>query len=305
MKILITGGAGFVGHYLTKNLLNHGFNVEIIDNFSNSDFALQELSKSSVHNFDLAIPEWKSHLIKKNFDVIIHCAAQSSNAISQDSPFQDLDSNQLATLQVLDFCNKSGVKRLIFTSSMSVYGNASMFPTPPNNICLPLTNYAIHKLASEHYIKNQIDLDWTIFRLYTTYGSGQFLKNKKQGLIKIYLSYLIENKPIVVHGDINRIRDIIHVSDVVSAITKSISNKITFNKIYNLGSGKTISVSQILEKLISEFGLPSDYPIKITDADIGDPFKTHADISSLTKDLDWKPLISPLDGIKLTVNAYK
>lgn len=303
-KFLVTGGAGFVGSNLISRLISEGHNATVIDNFSNG-LVSNIGSSSTLLRADLCDESWTKELTGEKFDAVIHCAAQASNATSFKDPYRDLEVNQLSTLRVLKFCEQESISRLIFTSSMSVYGNPSTFPTPPSTHPNPETYYAIHKAASEGYIKLSKNLNWTIFRLYTTYGAGQNLANQEQGLVKIFLSYILKGERVKVHGSVGRIRDIVHVSDVVDAIYQSAFNEKSYSNIYNLGSGTTITVAQIIDKLYEQMGIGNPPEVLQEAADIGDPFKTHADISASQTDLNWNPKISPDKGIALTAFKYK
>jgi len=302
-KILITGGAGFVGSNLISKLFMDGFSILNIDNFSNG---LRQNLVEGVPTFEANLSEsaWMADLSGEKFDVVIHCAAQSSNALSLKSPVQDLADNQLATLNIIKYCNYQNINRLIFTSSMSAYGSPSIFPTPTSTPLNPLTYYGIHKSSSEQYIKINNHLDWTIFRLYTTYGFGQNLNNSLQGLISIYLEKILRNEVLEVHGSLRRERDIIHVDDVVNAIHTAISKPATFKKTYNLATGKFITIQSIITHLLNGLGKNNDYPVIEKSGDVGDPFTTHADISSTINDLGWKPVISHEEGLRMTTEKY-
>lgn len=303
-RILVTGGSGFVGSNLVNRLLLENHHVVSVDDYSNG---LKDNDTPGVKylKFDISNKENWQELNGVEIDAVYHLAAQSSNAISFQDPERDLLVNQLGTLNVLEYCRINRIRRLIFTSSMSVYGNPENFPTSPKEPPRPETYYAIHKAASEDYIQISKNIDWTILRLYTTYGAGQNLANREQGLVKIFLGYILRGEPIKVHGPLERIRDIIHVSDAVEALTKCLHRKEAIGKIYNLASGQTISVKNLIEKIIIDFGESVDYPIEIEDWDSGDPFKTHADISLTKRDLDWIPKVGPLDGIEMTMRSYK
>ena len=192
---------------------------------------------------------------------------------------------------------------------MSTYGSTNQFPTNENSEMMPESFYAVHKLAGEHYcriFKEEYGIDYTIFRFYTVYGHGQNLLNVNQGLLSIYLSYIINKQPILIKGSIERIRDIIHVSDVVQAICLSIESTNSNNKIYNLGSGQARTIKQLIDSLTFEFGYkPGEYPIIFEQGTPGDPFCTLADLTKIKMDLNWEPKISPEEGIKLTVKSYK
>jgi len=306
--ILITGGAGFVGSYLCRELLKENYAVTVIDDLSNGN---EDNISDGVDFYKLDISEEYSldKLPNRSYECVIHCAAQSSNALSFIDPKRDLLVNQLGTLNVLKFCVKRSIKRIVFTSSMSAYGETNRLPTKENVAMYPDSFYAVHKLGSEHYLRifsQQYGINYTIFRLYTTYGHGQNLENINQGLLSIYLSYIVNKKTIIVKGSKERTRDIIHVSDVVKAIMLSLKSENSYNKIYNLGTGKSLKIMEIIDLLTAGMGYePGVYPVVYVEGTAGDPFDTLASIQNVKKDLNWEPIISAREGIKLTLEAYK
>lgn len=305
---LVTGGAGFVGSALSIRLISEGYHVTIIDDFSNGK---QENipAEAECHKLDISDSSNFDSISKHSYEIVFHVAAQASNAISWQYPTRDLMVNQLGTYNVLEFCVKRNINRIVFTSSMSAYGVPGILPTPESIEMKPDTFYAVHKLASEYYLRifaKEHGIDYTIFRLYTTYGHGQNLDNVNQGLLSIYLSYIVNKKPLVVKGSKNRTRDIIHVSDVVEAIILSLSNDISLNKIYNLGSGQYLTIEEIIELLTTGMGYePGEYPVKYEEMSQGDPLNTLADISLVKQDLGWEPKIYPCEGIQLTIESYR
>ena len=307
-NILVTGGAGLIGSYLSKRLMQEGHKLTIVDNLSNGK-KINLPKECKFYEIDLISKDSLNKISDNNFDAVFHCAAQAGNAISWKNPKLDMESNQLATLNILNFCVKKSINRILFTSSMSAYGEPSEFPTKETEVMMPDSFYAVHKLASEHYLRiyaKEYGLKYTTFRLYTTYGYGQNLDNIDQGLLSIYLAYIVKKKPILVKGSKNRTRDIVHVSDVVEAMVLALDNKNAFNKTYNLGSGKEITVEKIIELLTEGMGYKKDvYPTNYTEKTQGDPFNTLANIENAKKDLGWKPKISPIEGINLTVKKYK
>jgi UDP-glucose 4-epimerase len=306
--VLVTGGAGFIGSNLVCRLLDENYKVVIIDNLSNGT-KVNLSSDVEFFNIDISDKRSLSVLPIYKYHCIFHLAAQASNAISFIDPYYDLCANQIGTLNILNFAKDREIKRIIYSSSMSAYGQPSKFPTPENIYMLPESFYAVHKLAGEHYFRifqKEYGIEYTIFRFYTVYGHGQNLANVNQGLLSIYLSYVINNQPILVKGSKGRIRDIIHVSDVVEAILLSIDSDVAVNKIYNLGSGHSHSIESIINMITFEFGYKAgDYPVIYESGTPGDPFETQADISNTISDLNWHPKIMAFDGIKLTVQSYK
>jgi len=307
-NILITGGAGFVGSYLCRELNGLGYRVTVIDDLSNGK---RENISNGVDflKLDITSDETFKKLADYSFDSVIHCAAQSSNAISFRDPKRDMLSNQLGTFNLLNYCKEKSIKRFIFTSSMSIYGQPKQLPTKETHTPYPDSFYAVHKLGSEHYIRifsQQFGINYTVFRLYTTYGFGQNLENLDQGLLSIYLSYIVNKKTLTVKGSKDRTRDIIHVSDVVNAIILSIENPKAYNKTYNLGTGNSLTIEKIIELLTAGMGYKSnEYPVQYESGTEGDPFDTLADIGEARRDLGWEPKISAEDGISLTLKNIR
>ncbi len=306
-KMLVTGGAGFVGSVLSHRLLEQGHQVTIIDDLSNGKTS--NLPRGAVFiQGDLAEAAPYEKLGDTRFDAIFHIAAQASNAISFRTPERDLMSNQLATLRLLEFARRTGCSRFLFTSSMSAYGQPKNFPTVESEPLFPDSPYAVHKAASEEYLRiygNEYGLKWTVFRLYTTYGGGQNLDNLDQGLLSIYLAYLVKKKPIVVKGDLNRRRDIVHVNDVVTAILAAVDRPKSHGETYNLCTGTSLSIRELLDELIARMGEKKDYPIDVQGPTQGDPPVTHGSFEKARRDLGFQPKISPMEGIRLTIEGLK
>ena len=258
-QILITGGAGFVGSHLCNAFISLGYDVFTLDDLSNGD---ESNINDAVHfeKLDLSTDQIFSKFENIEFEAVIHCAAQSSNALSFLEIKKDMDSNLVSTYNVLLFCKIKKINRLIFTSSLSVYGQANQLPTTETCIPNPKSYYAINKLSAEQYIRlfsSNTDINYTIFRLFTTYGAGQNLQNRNQGLLSIFISYILANEELIVKGSPDRKRDLICVSDVVDAIVRSYDAKITYNKTYNLGSGKSLSIKNIIDLLMVDYSFCS------------------------------------------------
>ena len=170
--------------------------------------------------FEFDISEYGSfeRLSSFKFDAVLHLAAQSSGEISYDNPSYDVLSNTLGTLNALRFAETNGCKRFIYASSMSIYGDVDDEPIAVNRCPKPKSYYGITKLSGEHYLKAFASkMDTTSFRMFNVYGPGQNMQNLKQGMVSIYLAYLMNDEPITVKGDKNRFRDFIYIDDVVDA----------------------------------------------------------------------------------------
>jgi len=293
MKVLVTGAAGFIGEKISNALLKN-CNVSVVD-FPNK-FSKAQKEKYRIYEFDISKKEWINFL-PSDFDLVVHCAAQTGGYYSLIDPQKDCEWNSLGTLNVVDFCRKqSNLKKVIYTSSMAVYGEGlNKSETDKTN---PISFYGASKLSGEHYVQtlsNQTKIPFTTFRLWNTYGSGQDMENMHQGMLSIYLSQALKSKTIEITGSPDRIRDFVHVNDVVSAIILSIEKKETNNQVYNLCSGVSYTSKEVIEK-ISKF---LDKPLKIKQIQgyLGDQNKSSGQNKKLFK-LGWRPSYTLDDGIQ-------
>jgi len=287
MKILITGGAGFIGKHLASKLLNQ-HKVIVLDR--------KKIILEGVKCIKGDIRDYKNFLKVGKVDIIYHFAAQTSSEISELNSIEDLSSNIMGTYNVYKYAIESKVKEVIFTSSMAVYGE-SKIAVREINTCNPKSFYGISKLTAEKILtklKNK-KIDTKIFRLFNVYGPGQDLKNLKQGMVSIFISQALKNKRIEIKGSLNRFRDFIYIDDVIKTI---LSKKIKNNKIYNVGFGKKIKVSNLIKIILKN--LPFKVKTIIKDSTVGDVFGTYANIKPLIS-LNIKPKVSIEEGIKKTL----
>jgi len=296
-KALVTGGAGFIASHLAKRLLKENWSVCIIDNLSTgymenvpkeAEFKLLDLTDD---NFTDKLPT--------DIDVVFHFAGQSSGEISFEDPIYDLKTNCLSTVKLLDWCVNNNIKRFIYASSVSVYGN-TLESTNENKEKNPTAFYGVGKLASEYYmnIYKSYGINSTAFRLFNVYGPGQNMKNLKQGMVSIYMAYVANNKPVLVKGTRDRFRDLIYIDDVIDIVIKSIDNEKTYDNIYNIGTGKKTHIYELIEKIIIGFGYnPEEYPVNYIEGTLGDIFGIYADIEKIKMDTGWIPKVSLETGI--------
>jgi len=300
LTYLVTGGAGFIGRAVAEKLLQDNHQVYIIDNFS-TGYKSNIPKKSIFIEGDFSEDGIIEKLANIKFDVIFHIGGQSSGEISYEDPEYDLNTNTLSTLKLLRYANKTGCKKFVYASTMSVYGeqnNQEQFSEEDE--VNPKSFYSVGKLASEKYMKifsQQFDIDFVSLRYFNVYGPGQNLENLKQGMVSIYLKQFLDGsfEKVIVKGDLNRFRDLIYIDDVVNITIESSKNNAFTNKVINVGTGKKTTVNEILT-LIKE-NLNSKKEIMISDGTPGDQFGIYANNKLLLSIYDHK-LITFKDGLK-------
>ncbi len=292
-RILVTGVAGFIGSAVARSLRNLGHEVVGVDDISNG-YLSNIPDGIQFLEFDLANKENLKKL-PTNIDLVLHLAGQSSGEISFENPIVDLEKNTVSTLNLIDFSIINSVEKLIYASSMSVYGEVPDMPISEDLIARPLSCYGVGKLCSENYLKVfQENINSISMRMFNVYGPGQDLTNMKQGMLSIYISQALKNKKIQVKGSIDRFRDFIHIDDMVDAWIKASLNEEVKNGVFNVASGKKTKVSDILgiinKKLIN-------VPVEILEGTPGDQYGIYADISLIKKKLNFLPTKDIEEGI--------
>jgi len=304
-KYLVTGGAGFIGSHIARRLLELGHKVVIADNLL-TGYRHNLPEKAEFIKLDISKPDDYKKLSRHKFDAIFHLAAQSSGEISDEKPELDLFTNAYGTFLLLQWAKKQGIKRFLYASSMAVYGNVDKLPVMEKQRCEPLSFYGITKLAGENYVRHfgRKGINITAFRLFSVYGPGQDMSNMKQGMVSIYLAYLLNKKSIWVKGSKDRFRDFTYIDDVVDVWIKSINNRKTFGKIYNLATGKKTYIRQLVNEEIKVFGYKK-YRVVYKGSTPADQFGLYADVSKITKELNWHPRHSLSHGLKQMVQWVK
>lgn len=295
--ILVTGGAGFIGSHVARHLVGQGASVTVVDDLSNG-FAANVPPGAGFLQADLTREDAMDRLAAVPFDAVLHLAAQSSGDASFDDPLADMRSHIHATLLLLRLCRDKGVRRFLYASSSTIYGAAPKLPVDETCPPAPKTFYAAGKIGAEAYVNlfAGLGLDTTILRMPNVYGPGQNLENKNQGMVSIYLAYLLEGQPILVKGPRERFRDFIHVADVVRGWTEALPSPAAHGKTYNLGSGVSATVGEVVDLLRQAFGRP-DHPVIWAGGTRGDQTGMVFDTARIRQDLRLPPCLSLKDGI--------
>lgn len=256
--VLVTGVAGFIGAAVAKELLLRGYFVAGVDNLFTGklenipdevDFI--ELDASSV--------ELEKRLETYNFEAILHIAGQSSADVSYTDPIYDLNANVTSTLNLLQLAVKKNIKKFVFASSATVYGEQeNPLLLNEEQTVKPVSFYAVGKLASEQYLKlysREYGITTTSLRLFNVYGPGQNLDNLNQGMASIYLAQALKEKQIHVKGSGDRFRDFVYIDDVVQAFISTLESNKKLNNIINVCTGKSTTVNNVCELIEDQLKL--------------------------------------------------
>ncbi len=279
-RVLVTGVAGFIGSHVAKKFIDEGYEVFGVDDLSSGNSENIPAGLTFI-NQDLSLKSTVD-ILPKDCSYILHLAGQSSGEISYDDPIADLEKNVVSTLNLIKYGIKYNSKKIVYASSMSVYGNVPDEPVNEEKEARPLSGYGVGKLASEGYLKvYQQKLPFVAMRMFNVYGPGQDLSNLRQGMVSIYLSQAIKTGKIEVKGGLNRYRDFIHIDDVVECWFRTATNDNINNIILNVGTGVRTTVENLLNKICLSIPDSSYYVSDSTPGDQNGIFASNLKIKNL------------------------
>jgi len=318
-KILVTGGAGFIGSHLVDALIERGYKVVVIDNLSTGKkenlnpafFKKSKVSaKAKFYKVDICSPKVSEIFEKEKPEIVFHLAAQINVRKSVEDPISDAKTNIFGSLNIIkSFIREIGVQSLehsrnskfIFASSGgAIYGKAQKIPTPENYLPNPISPYGIAKLTIERYLKfykETFGLNFVSLRFANVYGPRQDPKGEA-GVISIFIDKILKRERPIIFGSGNQTRDFVFVEDVVSALLKATEYKGN-KEFFNIGTGIETSINE-LEELISKI-IDKKIQPKFEPAKPGDLKRSCLDISLAKKELKWKPKYNLKNGLKKTI----
>ncbi len=301
-KILVTGGAGFIGSHLVNRLLEQNHKVIVIDDFSTGKLSNLPVDHPNLDIYTGTILDAGTSELYEGIDTVFHLAALTRPQESVLRPQQTFTTNINGTLQVLLNCQLNKVKRLVFASSASVYGNTKQFPTKENSKLSPIDAYGFSKMVGEQLcsqFEEETGLETNCLRFFNTYGSRQNPEGQYSAVVPYVIKQLTIGKAPFLHGDGKQSRDFIYVEDVVYALLLAAESDI-HNEIFNVGSGKNVTINSLFRTISEDMGV-NIKPIRTKS--LKEQKKTVADISKIKKLLDWEPKTSIKEGIRLTIHG--
>jgi len=300
-KVLVTGGAGFIGSHLVDRLIHEGCSVSIIDNLSTG--SLDNVNKNAkFYEMDIRDSEISRVFEAERPEYVFHHAAQRDVKKSLEDPVSDSDVNIIGTVNILENCRRYDVYKHIYPSSAAVYGMPEYLPLDELHSINPISYYGISKYTPEQYIKVYSDLygmKYTIFRYANVYGIRQDPKGEG-GVVAIFMERLMKGKIPVIYGDGEQTRDFIYVDDIVEANIKALCYG--DNETLNISTNIPVSINE-LYSLIKDM-LEIEHDAEHAGERAGDIRYSCLDNSKAMKLLDWKPKYSIKEGLRKTIDYY-
>ena len=208
----------------------------------------------------------------------------------------------MSTINVINFARMNKIKKIIFSSTFTVYGNNKKEKLAETENCNPQSFYAISKYSSERYLIKlceKFKIKWNILRFFNVYGPGQDLSRTDQGIVSIFLDLIRNKNNIDVNGSLKRFRDLIYIDDVIKALTLTLKDKKNFNQIYNVGTGKKTTVKKLIQSISKLYGKEKLLKVKVTNPTPGDILGCYSDQKKIKKDLKFKAKFNLSQGLKL------
>ena len=302
-RVLLTGGAGFIGSQIADRLIEAGYDVAIVDNLSTG--RLRNLNpKARFYNADLRSSQVEEVFDRERPHLVSHHAAQISVQASMDNPQNDAATNVLGSLHVLDLCRRYGVQKVVYGSTGgALYGEPQYLPCDEDHPVRPLSAYGVSKYAVELYLpvyRDTFDLDYTILRYGNVYGPRQD-PHGEAGVVAIFSQRMLRGDPCFIYGSGEQQRDFVYVEDVAAANILAMAT--ASGKAINIGTGIGASVNQVFAGLSEAIGYP-DEPVHL-DPRSGEVYSIHLANSLAKQELGWQPTVALSQGLATTAEHFR
>jgi len=286
-RVLVTGGAGFIGSELVKALIKRNADIVIVDNFSTGcKEALNNIGCTVIdcNVQDLECIERLKQL--EPFDIVFHLAAPSSDVLFREKPVECIQATIIGFINILSLAKSWEVKKFVYASSSSVYGKtpppqSERSPTQPTNL------YGVSKLICEKIVKKE-NINSIGLRIFAGYGPGEIRKGRIASVVTLFLKSLLQGKPPIIYGDGSQRRDFIYIEDIINAFIKAVERDV--KGIVNVGTGRSYSFIELLNLLKDKLSLPRNINPIFVPKPPGYFNHTKADITLMLRELEITPM---------------
>lgn len=301
MKVLVTGGAGFIGSHVVDQLIREDCQVVIMDNLI-TGLAENINPAARFIEADIRSNSLLSLFAAEKFDSVIHLAAQTMVHESMARPDYDCDVNIAGTVNILEACRKTNVKRIVFSSTAAVYGNVTALPVMETSQKVPASFYGLSKYTCENYLalySQAYGLEYVVLRYANVYGERQG-EGGEGGVISIFARHISQDQPITIFGDGGQTRDFIYVGDVANANYQSLLLQ-NSNQIFNISTQSETSVNSLIESMEKVAGKAVTKCYQ--DKREGDIYKSFLSNELARKHLKWQPNMPLMEGLTKTYHS--
>lgn len=302
-KVLVTGGAGFIGSQIADALIDKGLHVEVIDNLFTGRRE-NVPPKAIFHKMDIRSKELNRVFEKAKYDIVFHLAAQMDVRKSVAEPAFDADANILGGINLLQACKNHGIKKVIFASTGgAIYGEQVSFPATEDHPQQPTSPYGISKLAFEKYLwfyKAEYDLDYISLRYANVYGPRQ-RGDGEAGVVAIFFEHMLSGKRAVIFGDGGQTRDFTYVGDVVKA--NMLATDYNGCGAFNVGTGIETDINTLFNNIKTITGSKQERIYE--PAKPGEQRRSVIDYTAIRKAMGWQPKVDFVSGLKKTAEFFK
>ncbi|WP_303840201.1 NAD-dependent epimerase/dehydratase family protein [Selenomonas ruminantium] len=308
MNVLVTGGAGFIGSHLVRQLLDAKHNVTVLDNVSTGTWQHLPQGKDTCTCWEMDIRDKaaREKIEQAKFDVIVHLAAQTMVDVSVKDPEFDASENVMGTVNILEAARHSGVKRIIFASTAASYGDVTedKLPIREEETLAPMSFYGLSKVTVEKYLKLYHDLyglDYVALRFANVYGERQG-DTGEGGVISIFAKRIAKDQGITVFGDGQQTRDFIYAGDIAAGIIAAMTTD-KANAVYNLSNQTETSLLELIELMAKASGKTVEPAFAAPrEGDINRSMLCH---EAAVQNLNWQPKMDLAEGLARTINYFK
>ena len=304
-KILVTGGAGFIGSHITDKLIKWGHSVVVLDDLSGGfeDNVLQgaEFVKGSIEDNHLIENLFTAH----KFDYVFHLAAYAAEGLSHFIKRFNYNNNLLGSINLINASINYDVKCFVFTSSIAVYGTSAILPMTEETQPHPEDPYGIAKLAVEQELQichDMFGLNYVIFRPHNVYGERQNIGDKYRNVVGIFMNQILQGKPMTIFGDGSQTRAFSYIADVAPAIAGSISQPEAYNQIFNIGADTPYSIKRLAEATAKAMHVEPEIEYLPARNEVQDAYSSH---DKIRKFFGEHEPVNLDDGLKIMANWVK